>query len=159
MHQTPIGSFSSHFRTSYSVSALSIFLPECWNHQLGSSNINLPVYRGSCKSSIYLIHFLDSTKATAWCPWQLSPLMRINSITKQSISSDLFLITGMLPTDRKLARVVPIPKLGCSKTQPITGQYQFCQCWSLHVASENQKEKTNRNKLSTINTTNQCEWR
>ena len=47
-----------------------------------------------------------------------SPLMRIkaiNGITKKLIYFDLFLITGMLPTDWKLARVVPIPKLDCSK--------------------------------------------
>ena len=47
-----------------------------------------------------------------------SPLMRIkaiNGITKKLIYFDLFLITGMLPTDWKLARVVPIPKLGYSK--------------------------------------------
>ena len=52
-----------------------------------------------------------------------SPLMRIkaiNGITKKLIYFDLFLITGMLPT-WKLARVVPIPKLDCSK-DPANGR-------------------------------------
>ena len=60
------------------------------------------------KWSSFWLHPLSGLIPSHWCWW--------SSISKSL--SDLFnksIITGMLPTDWKFARVVPIPKSGCSK--------------------------------------------
>ena len=68
-------------------------------------------------TSDQVIHSLDSSQATGADGISTRMLKATASSTSKSLS-DLFnksIITGMLPTDWKIAKVFPIPKSGCSK--------------------------------------------
>ena len=112
----PNNQFFSNF--NYSVSSLtSRYIRDTCNIGILDSSNFPDEFLCTANQVFDFIHSLDSTKAAG----ADGISMRMLKATASSISkspSDLFnksIITGMLPTDWKLARVVPIPKSGCSK--------------------------------------------